>query len=238
MAKIQTKGTRDMQSKELDKANSIIFSAIKNPPLTLEAAEEAFIKADEFREYSTLLSALAVWQIAENKLYLSKFRTFDAYLLESKTRLHVSRAHVFECVKIAEAYKQYHAKLRDAGFKEHKDVSKLRIFYKAMEVHGEAEAIKKLPKLSYREYKRWIVEGHLLEEDTKNIYQQVEISSDGIRYQGKMVVSLQRIINIYESGEEPFFIGIRNAAERRALASFLKRKRQEWEIRGENQGEG
>ena len=226
------KAVAEQQTKDLQKATSIISAAIDNPPVTLEAAEQAFVQADEFREYSTLLSAIAVWQIAEKKLYQPKFPTLESYLAESRTRLHSSRSYVFEAIKIAEAYYQYQVPLHEAGFREYKDASKLRIFYKAAEVHGEEEAIKQLPKLSYREYKRWVDAGHLLEEDAGKVERKIEVTSDGIRFEGQMVVSTNRIMKIYESGEEPYLVGVRSNAERRAIGKFLKAKREEWAAKG------
>ena len=230
MAKESTDKSTKAKKNELLKVSTTIYEAIKKPPNTLEMAEDAFIKSEQFREGATLLGAIAVWQIAAKELYKPKFRTINAYLAESKTRLHASRSYIFEAIKIADAYMQYHEQLYAAGFREEKDASKLRIFYRAAEIHGREEAIKKLPGMNYREYRSWVNQEKSITDgqDKDGILENMEITFSGIRYGGKLLVSAKKIAGIIESGERPYVVGVRSDIEAREIGKFLKRKRQEW----------
>src|SRR3972149_4581371 len=127
---------------DLQKITLSLHDALANKWPTLEVAEDAFRKSAVLNEYSLLLNSLAAWQISSHELYKPKFETLEAYLMQSKDRLGISRAYFFERVKIAEAYTQYKDKLYAAGFREDRDASNLRLFGKAQEVHGTEAAIK------------------------------------------------------------------------------------------------
>ena len=194
----------------------------------LTEAENAFKMSMEFHEHSLLLNAIAAWQIAEYELYKPRFKTLNSYLVLSKERLGVSRAYFFERVRIADALIRFRDQLHSAGFRENRDASKLRLFYQAIEAHGEDAAIDQLPQLSFRDYKRWIRDGVSLEdlrdEDEDGT---IEIDDSGIRYNGELVVSRRVVQKIYLAGETPWIVGVQSDAEKRAVSRYLNKMRKE-----------
>lgn len=205
----------------LERVEADLYEAAKQNWESLVDAEWAFKKSMEVAEQGLLVNALAAWEIAQYQLYKPAFDTLNAYLVESKHRLGVSRAYFFERVRIAEALKQYRDELYAAGFKNHRDVSKLRLFYQAIDQHGEEEAIKQLPLLSYRDYQRW-VKGRNVTDDSEA---DIEIDTDGIRHNGEILVSMRKISRLLHAGETPYVVGVRSDAEKRALSRWLNERR-------------
>lgn len=199
--------------------------AIKAQWTTLDAAEEAFRKAIEYHEYALLISAVAAYQIAERRLYEPAFSTLNAYLMESKERLGISRAYFFERVRIADAYIKYHDQLRARGFRENRHSSHLRFFYQAVEEHGATQAIENIAKMSVREYRRWIGGVEPIDEIEDTRPSDVDVSANGIRYRGELVISARAVLKLYKSGQQPYVVGIRSDEEKRAVSKFLRKLR-------------
>jgi hypothetical protein len=210
---------------ELQKITFSLHEVITKKWTTLDAAEEAFVKSAAVTEYALIMNALAAWQIADRKLYQPRFKTLESYLMGVKERLGVSRAYFFERMKIAEAYMQYREPLYAAGFREDRDASNLRLFFKAQKAHGTEAAIRNLPRMSFREYQRW-VNGTQGETVDRGVEEKLEISREGIRYEGQLLISAQQIARIFQDGEEPFMIGVRSDAEKRALSRYLRARRE------------
>lgn len=211
---------REEQNRELQKISVSLHDALKKEYGTLEDAEQAFKISAAFNEYSLLLNAIAAWQISDKKLWSAKFRSLEQYLRHSGDRLGISRAYFFERVKMAEAYLQYRDQLYSAGFKEERDASNLRLFFKAQEKYGTEKAIKKLPKMSYRQYQHWVM-GKSEERSVD-----IEINDDGIHINGELIISARAVAKIYETGQEPYVIGVMNNGEKRAVIRYINARRE------------
>lgn len=211
------------ESKELRSVEVQLANVMQANWETLEVAEEAFKQSVTFHEYALLISSIAAWQISEKRLYYPKFKSLNAYLLESATRLDVSRNYFFQRIRIAEAYIRHRGELRKAGFREHRDASKLRIFFKAEQMHGTAAAIEQLPKLSYNAYKRWVNQNILPTEERE--FDEIEYTRDGYRIRGELIISTKAVTKIVEDGEEPFLLGVRSDQEKHAIIKYLKQRR-------------
>lgn len=213
-------------TKALTRVSSELHEITKKQWVTLEEAEFAFQQAIQYEEQSLLVNCLAAWEIAEKELYKPRFRTLNAYLMESKARLGVGRSYFFERVNMGDFLRRHERALLDAGFRPDRDVSKLKVIHHAVEAHGFDAAVEMLPRLSFRDYKAWI-RGNLLEDGTEPDGIDVYADSEGIRCNGDLVISRKAVTRIYQQGEEPYVVGVKNDTEKRALSRWLNERRKE-----------
>ncbi len=216
------------ETTHLQRVSTSLYELSRAEFSRLEEAEEVFQQSSSWREAATLVNAVAAWHIADNQLWKRSYNSLEAYLVDSRQRLNCSRGYFYQMLQIADAFIRYQDALHKAGFRADQDASKLRFFSSARDRHGEAEALRQLPEMSYRDYRRW-AQGELPEpeETPDDSDQALEFDGRALRYHGKTIVTRDRLRRMEERGERPEVVGIRSEAELRAARRAIREARGE-----------
>lgn len=204
----------------------------------LEEIETGISKLNTGIDILALVQALAILKIEREALFIQAgFKTSAQYFREADARLNMPRQTISQRRQTGESYLRFRKKLSRFNLSGH--VSKLRYLPRAVEMHGEPEALQHFKEDTARVFIAYASPEREYDDDLPQI--DVEIDRGNVLIDGRPVVTVAASVDENEKsfvvdllhdayqarkgGLLPWIVPVYDKGEGRVIDNFLKKYR-------------